>query len=55
MKGSRARKPGVQVRVDDETYELLVRIAQEEDRTLVSVLRAAVAQLATVKNVRASA
>lgn len=43
------------VRVDDETYELLVQIAAAEDRTLVSVLRAAIQQLATVKNIKASA
>ena len=43
------------VRVDDDTYDLLVKIAEQEDRTLISVLRAAVQQLATVKNVKESA
>ena len=56
MPNSQARKPpGALVRVDDDTYALLVQIAEKEDRTLISVLRAAVAQLATAKNLKVSA
>jgi len=40
---------GHAVRLDDQTYQLLLQIAEHNDRTLVSVLRAAVRQLATVQ------
>jgi predicted transcriptional regulator len=46
------RDGGLSVWVDEDTYALLLKIAEQEDRTLVSVLRAAVKQLATVKRIK---
>jgi predicted transcriptional regulator len=48
-KERRGNSWGHAVRLDDQTYQLLLRMAEQSDRTLVSVLRAAVRQLATIQ------